>query len=115
MKNPIIKKLFDDGAENYDWQRRHLIPCFDDFYGMALSLVNMDDSSLRILDLGAGTGLFSSLILQKYPNAQVTLMDYSDKMLDAARQRFRQVKNAQYIAADYSNYKFAEPYCPRQR
>ena len=106
----IIKKLFDAGAENYDWQRRHLIPCFDDFYGMALSLVETDVPSPRILDVGAGTGLFANLVLQKYPDAQITLIDYSEKMLEGARKRFAYAPNIQYIEADYSAYTFSETY-----
>ncbi len=58
--DPNVKKLFDSGADDYDWQRRQLIPCFDDFYGMAVSLVEPDERSPRILDLGAGTGLFAA-------------------------------------------------------
>lgn len=108
--DPNVKKLFDAGANGYDWQRRHLIPCFDDFYGMALSLVETNDSSPRILDLGAGTGLFASLVLQKYPEARLTLIDFSDKMLEGARQRFQQMANVQYIASDYSSYNFTESY-----
>ncbi|MGN7412821.1 hypothetical protein [Paenibacillus sp. SAF-068] len=33
-----VKQLFDKVAQNYDVQRKQLIPCFDDFYGMALDL-----------------------------------------------------------------------------
>lgn len=51
--DPNVKKLFDSGADDYDWQRRQLIPCFDDFYGMAVSLVEPDERSPRVLDLGA--------------------------------------------------------------
>lgn len=36
--NPSVKTLFDAVANEYDQQRKQLIPCFDEFYGMALSL-----------------------------------------------------------------------------
>lgn len=110
--DPTIKKLFDAGAENYDWQRRHLIPCFDDFYGMALTLVETERPSPKILDVGAGTGLFSSLVLEKFPDAHLTLIDYSEKMLDGARERFQRLNSndIQYIAADYTKYKFTDHY-----
>jgi len=108
--DPIVKKLFDDGAEGYDWQRRHLIPCFDDFYGIALSLVETDVPSPRVLDVGAGTGLFAGLVLRKYPNARLTLIDYSEKMLDGARQRFGPNAEVRYIVADYTAYEFTDTY-----
>jgi tRNA (cmo5U34)-methyltransferase len=105
-----VKKLFDAVASDYDRQRKQLIPCFEEFYGMALSLVESANLSPRILDLGAGTGLFSSLVLQKHPNAQLTLIDLSDKMLEGARQRFHNSVNVQYVVGDYSNHVFTESY-----
>nr|WP_223070516.1 class I SAM-dependent methyltransferase [Paenibacillus caui] len=105
-----VKKMFDAVALDYDRQRRQLIPCFDAFYGMALSLVETANPAPRILDLGAGTGLFSSMVLQKYPDAQLTLIDLSEQMLEVARQRFRQSGNVQYIACDYTNYTFSESF-----
>jgi tRNA (cmo5U34)-methyltransferase len=109
MDQSVIK-LFDAVASDYDRQRRQLIPCFDDFYGMALSLVESTHPSPRILDLGAGTGLFASMVLQKYPGAQLTLMDLSEKMLEGARQRFKQTDKIQYIVGDYSSFAFTESY-----
>ncbi|CAG7633135.1 2-methoxy-6-polyprenyl-1,4-benzoquinol methylase, mitochondrial [Paenibacillus solanacearum] len=105
-----VKTLFDAVAGEYDRQRRQLIPCFDDFYGMALSLVETGQPAPRILDLGAGTGLFSGMVLHKYPNARLTLMDMSDSMLEGARQRFAGRDNIRYIVGDYSDYPFDETY-----
>ncbi|MBB6675190.1 class I SAM-dependent methyltransferase [Cohnella nanjingensis] len=98
-----VKKLFDAVARDYDQQRRQLIPCFDDFYGMALALVESESAAPRILDLGAGTGLFSGMVLQKYPDARLTLVDMSEKMLDGARERFGGNPNVRYVVADYTD------------
>jgi tRNA (cmo5U34)-methyltransferase len=103
-----VKQSFDAVASDYDRQRRQLIPCFDDFYGMALSLVESDLSAPRILDLGAGTGLFSGMVAQKHPNAKLTLIDLSDKMLEGARERFNTSADVHYIVDDYSTYTFDE-------
>ncbi|MBJ6364001.1 class I SAM-dependent methyltransferase [Paenibacillus sp. GCM10012307] len=108
--NPHIKQMFDSNASHFDPERRQLIPCFDDFYGMALSLVESDNPTPRILDLGAGTGLFSGMVLQKYPNAHLTLVDLSDKMMEAAQARFKQTANIEYIVADYTEYEFPGSY-----
>lgn len=108
--DPSVKKQFDAIAGKYDRQRRQLIPCFDEFYGMALSLVESDNPSPKILDLGAGTGLFSGMVLQKYPDAQLMLMDVSDQMLEGARQRFRHNDRIRYIVGDYSDYTFSQSY-----
>ncbi|UHA75436.1 class I SAM-dependent methyltransferase [Paenibacillus sp. 481] len=105
-----VKKLFDAVANDYDRQRKQLIPCFDEFYGMAVSLVESINPSPSILDLGAGTGLFSSMVLQKYPTSQITLVDLSEKMLEGARARFHPLDNIQYVVGDYTNLNFPQSY-----
>ncbi|WP_433753577.1 class I SAM-dependent methyltransferase [Paenibacillus amylolyticus] len=105
-----VKQLFDKVAQDYDVQRKQLIPCFDDFYGMALDLMESSLDSPRILDLGAGTGLLSGLVLQKYPNARLTLIDISDQMLEGARRRFADATQVEYLVGDYSKHNFTSSY-----
>jgi len=45
------------------------------------------DAELEVLDVGAGYGAVSEEVLQAFPAARVTLQDYSQPMLDRARQR----------------------------
>ncbi len=53
----------------------------------------------RILDVGAGSGLMSQILLERYPAAQAVLVDYSEPMLEAARQQF-EGKQATICKAD---------------
>ncbi|MEC2077427.1 class I SAM-dependent methyltransferase [Metabacillus fastidiosus] len=108
-KNDIIKK-FNENAMDYDNQRRKLIPCFDDFYSIPVSVIELKNDTPHILDIGAGTGLFSSFIKEKYPKAKITLIDISEKMLESAKNRFKDDPNIDYIIADYTDYKFEEKY-----
>lgn len=96
-----IKKAFDSGASAYDAQRRFIIPGFDDFYEAAIWAAEWPGENPAILDIGAGTGLFSSLLLQKYPQCTITLLDVSEKMLDVARKRFSGMNNVAYRIQDY--------------
>ncbi|MCR8659516.1 class I SAM-dependent methyltransferase [Paenibacillus endoradicis] len=105
-----ISSAFNEVAQKYDVQRKKLIPCFDDFYGTATALASSNKKSPSILDLGAGTGLMSSFLLKKYPNASVTLIDLSEKMLDVAKTRLQSYPNVSYLIADYTNYIAKEQY-----
>lgn len=42
----------------------------------------------RVLDLGSGDGILAAAVLDRYPAAEATLVDFSPPMLDAARSRF---------------------------
>ncbi|AJY75767.1 class I SAM-dependent methyltransferase [Paenibacillus beijingensis] len=98
---------FDEIALDYDFQRKKLIPCFDDFYNIAVSLAATAKDSPTILDIGAGTGLFSAFLLEKYPEANVTLIDISEKMLEVAKKRFNDRPNVTYIADDYTTHDYS--------
>src|SRR5207237_742954 len=65
-----------------------LIPCFDEFYGTVVELVaRFCPASPRILDLGAGTGILSSVVVQRIENAKLCLLDASAEMLQRAATR----------------------------
>ncbi|MFD0590056.1 class I SAM-dependent methyltransferase [Paenibacillus sp. GCM10027627] len=101
-----LKAQFDAGAKNYDEQRKSLIPCFDDFYGAAVAWTETSAERPRIMDVGAGTGLLASMVLKKYPNAELTLIDFSEDMLAQARARFADRGDFVYVNADYMTYPF---------
>ena len=45
------------------------------------------DAAVEVLDIGAGYGIVSEEALKAFPNARVTLLDYSAPMLEHARRR----------------------------
>ncbi|WP_071147514.1 class I SAM-dependent methyltransferase [Bacteroides ihuae] len=95
-----VKEQFDEISKKYDSQRRILIPCYDDFYGIATEWLHFNTTTPKILDLGAGTGIFSQFVLEKYPQAEITLLDFSEQMLTVARERFANLKNVSFQIAD---------------
>ena len=45
------------------------------------------DAEIKVLDVGGGYGIVTDEVLRAFPRARVTLQDYSQPMLDAARKR----------------------------
>ncbi len=107
-----VKKAFDKVAGVYDETRKQLIPCFDDFYGTVQQLVSLIEIPVRkVLDLGAGTGLLTAMVSSILPDAEYTLCDISDNMLDVARKRFQGEKiETRYLVSDYSTEHINEKY-----
>ena len=98
-----VKDIFDAGAAKYDGQRRKVIPCFDDFYESVISLIPFhSEDPFVALDLGAGTGLLTSLILNKFPKAKLTVLDISEEMLAKARERFKGNRQVRFSVMDYA-------------
>ncbi|WP_338751136.1 class I SAM-dependent methyltransferase [Bacillus sp. FJAT-52991] len=102
-----VMNRFNEHAAVYDEQRKKLIPCFDDFYSIPISLIESGKKDPSVLDIGAGTGLFSAFLKEKFPQAQLTLIDLSEKMLEIAKKRFNH-EEIRYVTADYTKYQFEE-------
>ena len=99
-----VGRAFASSAEVYDRTRRQLVPCFDDFYRVAVELAPFPrDAVLDVVDLGAGTGLLSAFLADTFPRARFTLVDVSDEMLAQARARFASADDRfAYVVADYA-------------
>ena len=98
-----VKEIFDAGATSYDGQRQRVIPCFDDFYNSVIDLIPFySKDASRVLDLGAGTGLLTALILDRFPDAVLTVLDISEKMLQKAKERFEGKTRVRFHVMDYS-------------
>jgi tRNA (cmo5U34)-methyltransferase len=95
--------LFEKHASTYDDDlRRRLIPPFDAFYGTAVAALDgagaEDGAPLRVLDLGAGTGLLSAFVAAAHPDAELVLVDGAPAMLARARERLGEADASFHIA-----------------
>jgi tRNA (cmo5U34)-methyltransferase len=98
-----IDKAFDQTVAYYDdWMKRAL-PSYDDLFGVATRVMPFESGApIRVLDLGAGTGLFSEHVLAKYPDATFVLYDLAAKMLDVAKDRFDgRADQFEFVLKDY--------------
>jgi len=105
-----IRNAFNAFATEYDAQREYVIPELRQFYGATVWAAESREKTPAILDIGAGTGLLSAFMLQKFPDARLTLLDIAENMLDVARQRFSDRKNIRYVVCDYSRSELGGPY-----
>ncbi|OUL35088.1 methyltransferase type 11 [Nostoc sp. T09] len=107
-----IQEAFNTAAADYDRLRRILIPCFDDFYKTAVEIIPESYTApLKVLDLGAGTGLYAGMVQAVFPNAEFTLLDLAAEMLEKAKSRFSKMgKSPRILIGDYVETDIAGPY-----
>jgi len=105
-----VRAHFSGKAANYDANRRYLIPNFDEFYSIGVDALVCQKADPRVLDLGGGTGLSTEFLLKRYPNAHVTLIDFSEEMLSVARDRFRDNPRIDFATGDYRSFSLEGPY-----
>jgi len=106
---PTAPEAFDAHAADYDALRRRLVPVFDAFYATALEALSLAPAPLRrILDVGAGTGLLSEMVRRALPDAELTLLDGSQAMLETAQARLG--AGATYVRRDVAEELPAGPW-----
>ena len=111
-RSRAIAAGFDASAAGYDAARARLVPCLERIYGTAVGLLPFaDDAPVRVLDLGAGTGLLAARVLERYPRARLTLVDIAAAMLALARVRLAAAAHApEIVVADYAVRELGGPY-----
>lgn len=105
-----LQEQFNKVSRQYDSERHKLIPCLDDFYSIATENLVFPNTQVKILDLGAGTGLLSQKVLERYPTAEITLVDLSEKMLAVARERFADLETIHFSLKDYTQLELNNEY-----
>ncbi len=93
------RAVFDATAATYDRDRMNLIPGHAAFYAAALELI--PTSATHIVELGAGSGLF---LRDAFPDAQLTLIDFSANMLALARARLGSNSDDAHITFSLADY-----------
>ena len=77
-----VAEFFGERAESYEDFIPRVVPQYHECNALLLDLVPCaPDAAVRVLDVGAGTGVLSALVLERFPNASLVATDMSDAML----------------------------------
>jgi tRNA (cmo5U34)-methyltransferase len=112
MSNPIVQQHFNEEAAAYATNAVHFIPRYHEQNALLMDLLPFEDSfPVRVLDLGAGPGVLSALLLAKYPNALLHVFDVAENMISAARDHLAQyVDRITFQRGDFSADSFGDGY-----
>jgi len=105
-----VKANFEKKALDYD---NFMIKCIPDYFEMLGCMINVlpfnSADKLKICDLGSGTGNVTQLLLETFPNAEITCVDISEAMTDMAKAKL-EGENVKYEISDFYDYEFCEKY-----
>ena len=97
-------------AHNYLQGVRAAIPLASEQVEVMLRILRAREQPVRrVLDLGCGDGFLAAAVLEEWPEAFGVLADFSEPMLEAARERFaEQQDRVAIVHADYGDPNWAE-------
>lgn len=108
----LVKEHFEMKYYDYDKLIRNLIPKYEEMHKLVVENLGFpQNTKLKILDLGIGTGQTAQHILEKFPNAQIDGIDISKKMIEQGEIRLKKfLKRVNFTESDIYNVKFTEKY-----
>lgn len=101
-----VQNLFNEIAPRYDFLN-HFLSLNIDAKWRDRALSHLQESHChRVLDLCAGTLDLTQRLLEIFPKAQVTALDFSGPMLEAGRKKIGDTTRCQLLCADAHNLPF---------
>jgi len=95
------QQFFDNLSPRYTRMIRRVVPRYEEMLWALLYYLPEDFAPKRILELGCGTGNLSALLIRKYPQAELTLVDISREQLNACRERFPGNDRLHFLQSDF--------------
>ena len=94
----------------FNWKINEYDASHQEFMNTKKELANnLDKDTKKILDLGAGTGLELIYIFEKFPDAEVTVIDITENMLEELKKRSF-ADHVTTICGDFFEVEFGDNY-----
>lgn len=106
------KILFEEEAKKFDNVIPLLVPFYNEIYDILIdSIPFYRNTSINILDIGCGTGTFAKLLKEKFPQAKITCLDFSQNMINMAKDKLIEYqKDIEFQIGDFNNLELKDEY-----
>ena len=106
-----MSRFFDERANTYDNHQKRTVSYFDSLHKAVAGAIEETGRGVRILDLGSGTGIEIEGILARVPNARITCIDISDRMLDGLKGKYETLlEQIEVVKGSFLDMPFQERY-----
>ena len=106
-----VKKHFEEEASEFDNIIVKLVPDYTKMIDALVSSIPFNKTdSFNVIDLGCGTGYVSMNIKERFPNSNLTCLDFAENMIAQAKIRLNNYKNVNFYLEDIRTFEFDKRY-----
>jgi len=106
-----MDRFFDERASTYDNHQKQTVSYFDSLHKAVAGAIEETGREVRILDLGSGTGIELEWIFARAPNARITCIDISGRMLDELKDKYEtMLEQIEVVKGSFLDMSFQERY-----
>lgn len=110
-KSDNVKAHFEEEATEFDELILKLIPHYEEMIDALINSIPYDEEdSVKVMDLGCGTGTITKSLKDKFNNANITCLDLAKNMIEMAKIKLNDYTDITYITGDFYHFKFPEKY-----
>ena len=113
MNNTLdtVQSFYDDINDQYTEYILRCVPRYAEMQWAIMHYIPETLNPVNILEIGCGTGNLTKLILQRYPNATLHLVDISEKMIDGCKNEFMDYDKIKFYCNDFRELDSNIPNC----
>jgi len=106
------KHLFEEKAKEFDSVIPLIIPFYNKIFEILLdSIPFQKQNSVRVLDIGCGTGTLARIIKDRFPFSHITCVDFAENMIEIAKSKLNEFKeDIEFYVGDFNKYETTKKY-----
>ena len=105
-KNDIEVKV-----KEFDSLILKLVPYYNEMItAVSLAIPFNIEESIKVLDLGCGSGNISKAVKERFPQAKITCVDIEENMIEMTRIKLSKFNDIEYQVGDFSKLHFNNDY-----
>jgi len=102
-----VEQFYNAVSKDYNKFINHAVPRYPEMLWAIFQYIPKALKPKRILELGCGTGNLSELIVKKYPESEIVLVDISEEILNRCKNRLEDNDRVEYYRADINELDFS--------
>lgn len=106
-----IKNDIEVKVKEFDNLIVKLIPYYNEMItALSLAIPFNTEESIKVLDLGCGSGNISKVVKERFPKAKIKCVDIEENMIEMTRIKLSKFSDIKYQVGDFSKLHFNKDY-----